>query len=271
MQDRLLAGKIAIVTGAGSEVGLGRAMTLALVRAGARVAMMDVDGKALELSAADVRKIGGAECAIPIIGDVTRPEDAERVVQQTISELGGFHILVNNAGINPRFEAAPPLPAFSQITPEAWSRTFAVNVNGPFFMARAAVGHLIAQGWGRIIGVTTSMDTMLRTMPYGPTKAAHEAIMAVIAREVEGTGVTANVLVPGGAVATHMTDPARTDLLQPEIMQAPVVWLASDASQGLNGRRFIAQFWDEEIGEPERLERVSAPTGWPQLGRPGIN
>jgi len=246
-------------------------MTLALVRAGARVAMMDVDEQALQRSAADVRKLGGPDSVVTVVGDVTRPEDAERVVQRTIAELGGLHILVNNAGINPRFEAAPPMPAFSQITPDAWTRTLAVNVNGPFFMSRAVVGHLIGQGWGRIIGVTTSMDTMLRTMPYGPSKAAHEAIMAVIAREVEGTGVTANILIPGGAVATHMTDPTRTDLLQPEIMQAPVVWLASEASGGLNGRRFIAQFWDEALSEPERLERVSAPIGWPQLGRAGIN
>jgi len=233
--------------------------------------MMDVDELALQRSATDARKVGGPDCAVPIAGDVTRPEDADRVVQRTIAELGGLHILVNNAGINPRFDAAPPMPAFSQITPDAWTRTFAVNVNGPFFMARAAIPHLLGQGWGRIIGVTTSMDTMLRTMPYGPTKAAHESIMAVIAREVEGTGVTANILIPGGAVATHMTDPNRADLLQPEIMQAPVVWLASEASDRLNGRRFIAQFWDEELPEAERLERVSAPIGWPQLGRPGMS
>jgi NAD(P)-dependent dehydrogenase (short-subunit alcohol dehydrogenase family) len=267
LEGRALEGKIALVTGAGSEVGLGRAMTLALVRAGARVAMMDLNEKALAQSADDVREVGGPNCVLPIIGDVTKPEDAEQVVRQTIDGLGGLHILVNNAGINPRFEADPPLPMFSQITPEAWMRTFAVNVNGPFFMARAVVPHLIQQGWGRIIGVTTSLDTMLRTMPYGPTKAAHEAIVSVIAREVEGTGVTANILIPGGAVATNMTDPTRTDLLQPEIMQTPVVWIASNASDGLNGRRFIAKFWDEELPVEERLAKASGPTGWPQLGR----
>ena len=67
-------------------------------------------------------------------------------------------------------------------------------------MARAAVGHMLAQGWGRIIGVTTSVDTMYREgmCPYGPSKAAHEALVALMARELEGTGVTANVLIPGG-------------------------------------------------------------------------
>ena len=66
----VLDGKIALVSGAGSTVGLGRAMTLALVRAGARVAMMDVDAESLEQSAADARAVGGAECVATIVGDV---------------------------------------------------------------------------------------------------------------------------------------------------------------------------------------------------------
>ena len=74
-------------------------------------------------------------------------------------------------------------------------------------MARAAVIHMLDQGWGRIIGVTTSMDTMWRKggAPYGPSKAGHEALVAIMAQELEGTGVTANVLVPGGATYTNMT------------------------------------------------------------------
>jgi 3-oxoacyl-[acyl-carrier protein] reductase len=264
-----LDGKIAIVTGAGSTIGLGRAMTLALVRAGARVAMMDVDGEALQDSAAVAREIGGNDSVLTIVGDVTKPEDAERAVQTTIQELGGLHILLNNAGINPRFESGQSGPAFSQITPDAWMRAFAVNVNGPFFMARAAVGHLLAQGWGRIIGVTTSLDTMLRSAPYGPTKAGHEAFISVMARELAGTGVTANVLIPGGAVVTNMTVGVRdpSGLLQPEVMQAPIVWLASEASDGVNGQRFIAEFWDEELPLAERIEKAGAPAGWAQLGR----
>src|SRR5581483_10640033 len=120
MAEPRLDGKIAIVTGAGSQIGLGRAMCLALVRAGARVAMMDVDRAALEESAAAVREVGGPRSAVTIVGDVTQPGDAERAVQQTIAELGGFHILVNNAGINPVVPPAPPSPLFSQISVEAW-------------------------------------------------------------------------------------------------------------------------------------------------------
>ena len=158
-----------------------------------------------------------------------------------------------------------------------WNRVVAVNLSGPFFMARAVVPHMLAQGWGRIIGVTTSMDTMWRKWgtPYGPSKAGHEALVAAMAQELEGTGVTANVLVPGGATYTNMTasntayDTGR--LIKPEVMQAPVVWLASEASNDFNGRRIIAYFWDEKLPLVQRLEKASAPAAWPQLGRQAIH
>ncbi|HZT07233.1 MAG TPA: SDR family oxidoreductase [Chloroflexota bacterium] len=270
MVDSSIEGRVAIVTGAASPIGLGRAMSLALVRAGARVAMVDVDRASLDRSVADARAIGGADCALAVVGDVTRPEDAERVVRETLRAMGGLHILLNNAGINPVIRGQEPGPLFGQIPIEDWTRTVAVNVNGPFFMARAAVRHLVAQGWGRIIGVTTSLDTMIRAAPYGPSKAAHEALMAVIAREVEGTGVTANVLIPGGATRTNMTRDRWADtMLDPEVMQAPAVWLASGNSDGVNGRRIIAELWDEELPIAERLAKAAAPIAWPQLGRAG--
>jgi 3-oxoacyl-[acyl-carrier protein] reductase len=257
-----LDGKVAIITGAGSAIGLGRAMTLALVGAGARVAMLDVNPAELEQSAADARAIGGPDCVATVVADASHPADAERAVQGAISELGGLHILVNNAGINPR-------GGFFDLSVEDWNRTIAVNTTAAFVMAKAAVPHLRAQGWGRVIGVTTSLDTMLRTMPYGPSKAAHEAFLAVLASELEGSGVTANVLIPGGAVDTHMTrDAGRPGPLKPEVMQAPVVWLASDEANGINGRRIIAQHWDESLPIEQRLAKAGAPAAWPQLGRP---
>lgn len=272
MSEQALAGKTAIVTGAGSTIGLGRAMTLAMVKAGARVAMVDIDQHSLEQSLVDARATGGNECAVPIIGDVTRPDDGERVVAETLAQLGHLDILINNAGVNPRINAQPGRPAFTQIPVAEWVRTISVNINGPFFMARAAAIPMVEQGWGRIIGVTTSLDTMFRGAPYGLTKAAHEAFVAAMAAQLEGTGVTANVLIPGRGVATNMTGGPRTDgapdtRLQPEVMQAPVVWLASRASDGFNNQRLVAELWDEELPIEERLARASAPAAWPQLGR----
>ena len=274
-----LQGKVAIITGAASPIGLGHAMTLGLVEAGAKVALCDVHQAWLDDSVAEMRLIGGDDCAIPIITDVTDPQSVEQAVSRTIAELGSVDILVNNAGINQRSEgyATDNANNFWNISPEGWSRVVAVNLSGPFFMSRAVVGHMIEKGWGRIIGVTTSMDTMWRKggTPYGPSKAGHEALVAAMAQELEGTGVTANVLVPGGATYTNMTASNTTydkdKMIRPEVMQAPVVWLASEASSAFNGRRIISYFWDENLPLDERLEKASAPAAWPQLGRQAIH
>ena len=275
MQEKPLEGKVAIVTGAGSPIGMGRAMTVALVGAGARVAMMDINQTWLEQTANDIRETGGDDCVLTVVADVSSPDDAEMAVSRTVAELGGVHILVNNAGTNPRVLGLGPAARtnFWETSPEAWTKVVAINFSGQFFMARAVVTHMLAQEWGRIIGVTTSLDTMYRQMgsPYGPAKAGHEALIATMAGELEGTGVTANVLVPGGPTNTNLiardTEYPRGELIQPEAMQAPVVWLASDQSKEVNGRRFIAYYWDEDLPIEQRLEKAGAPAAWPQLGR----
>jgi 3-oxoacyl-[acyl-carrier protein] reductase len=263
MAEARLNDRVAIVTGAGSDIGLGWAMTQALLSAGAHVAMVDIDAKSLASRADEARRLSGAEGGFTTItADVTNAIDGERVVECTIERLGGLHILINNAGINPA-----PGASVWEIDPQDWLRTIATNLSGAFLMTRAAIGHLRSQNWGRIIGVTTSFDTMLRSAPYGPAKAGHEALVAVIAREVEGTGVTANVLVPGGATLTNMTAarrPAAT-LLDPKVMQQPIVWLASDESNGFNGRRIIGKFWNESLPPAERLQKASWPVAWPAL------
>ena len=278
MQQRVLEGKIAIVTGAASPRGLGRAMTEALVRAGARVSMMDINQQWLDESSNYMREIGGDDCVMTQIVDVTSITEAERSIELTIKELGGLHILVNNAGIAPRnmLMGGGTKNNFWEVSPQEWDRVVAVNSSGPFYMTRTAVPHMLAQGWGRVIGVTTSMNTMYREggTPYGPSKAAHEALVAMASRELEGTGVTANVLVPGGMASTDLipddADHERANMIQPEVMQAPVVWLASDASDGINGQRFIGYYWNEELPLKERLEKAAAPAAWPQLGAQAI-
>ena len=277
MTDRPLDGKVVIVTGAGSPIGIGHAMALGLVRAGARVALTDVNQEWLDQSVNDAREIGGDDCAIDILSDVTDPQSCQDAVDTAIARLGGLDILVNNAGINSRLGGVGNNPAnFWDNSPEAWSRVVAVNLSGNFYMARAAVAHMLEQGWGRIVGVTTSMDTMWRKggAPYGPAKAGHEALVSIMAQELEGTGVTANVLVPGGGTYTNMTytgDPnQREQMIAPEVMQKPVVWLASDDSAEFTGRRIIAYYWDDDLPLEERLEKCSAPAAWPQLGRQAV-
>ena len=276
MPERSLDGKVAIVTGAGSTIGLGRAMTLALVQAGARVAMLDIDAPSLAQSADEAMTIGGRHSVVQVVGDVSEPADAERVVQTTLRELGGLHILINNAGINPRFTGSG-VSSFCDIPSEAWFRVASVNYIGPVLLAAASVKHMLAQKWGRIIGVTTSLDTMFAkgSPAYGSSKAAHEAFMASIAQELDGSGVTVNVLVPGGRSNTNMIPRDipidRNSMIQPRVMQAPVVWLASEASNNFHGRRVIAAAWDEALALDERLARATAPLAWPQLGRQALS
>ena len=270
-----LSGKVAIVTGAGSPIGLGRAMTMALVRAGARVAMLDVNKDWLDQTANDVREIGGDDCVLTVVSDVSKSDHADIAVAKVLAELGGLHILVNNAGISLQrpFTGTGTQSNFWNVSNEDWDRVMGVNLNGPYYMTKAVIGHMMEQGWGRIIGVTTSMNSMYRAggSPYGPSKAGHEALIATIAQELEGTGVTANVLVPGGPADTNIipegADYDRSALIRPEVMQAPVVWLASEASDKINGRRFIGYYWDESLPLEERLEKSGAPAAWPQLGQ----
>jgi NAD(P)-dependent dehydrogenase (short-subunit alcohol dehydrogenase family) len=123
--------------------------------------------------------------------------------------FGRIDILINNAGIGqgqvrPYYHAHPP--KFYEVTPSQWSRAIAVNANAVFLLSRAVVKPMIDRKWGRIINITTSLGTMLHggSTPYGPSKASAEALSSVMAADLEGTGVTVNVIIPGGAVNTPM-------------------------------------------------------------------
>ena len=191
MPTSQLLGKVALVTGAGSPIGIGRHLTMALVGAGARVALLDRNREWLDQTLAEARAAGGADCAFPILADITDSAAAERAVQSTIERFGAVHALFNNAGTSPTAEGLMPdvrgqSTHFWDITPEAWLRVVAVNFTGAFFMSRAAVRPMLAQKWGRIVSVTTSLDTMYRkgNAPYGPSKAGHEALVATMAQEL---------------------------------------------------------------------------------------
>jgi 3-oxoacyl-[acyl-carrier protein] reductase len=106
-------------------------------------------------------------------------------------------------------------------------------------------------------------------VPYGPAKAASEALTAVMSRDLAGTGVTANVLIPGGPARTNMVSqrPRSSELLDPAIMGPPAVWLASEESGGVTGRRFLASRWDP--GQPAERAAAAAgdPIAWSQISR----
>src|SRR6201999_293396 len=116
----------------------------------------------------------------------------------------------------------------------SWERAIHVNIFGTFLMTSTVLSHLVSRRWGRIINITTSLDTMQRRnySPYGVTKAAIEAETMIWAQDLAGTGVTVNSLIPGGACETGKVrdhEPSRVGsvLLPIDVMVPPLLWLAS--------------------------------------------
>jgi 3-oxoacyl-[acyl-carrier protein] reductase len=259
-----LPDKVAIVTGAGR--GLGRAMTLALARAGARVVALaarerhEVDALARE-----------SDNIVPLVADVSRENDCARAVDEAVRRFGRLDILVNNAArgmkvVSEDFMTTPS--RFWEVDPDAWRLVVDTNVNGPFLMARAAVPPMLERGWGRIINISVSTSTMSRRgfSPYGPSKAALESETIIWAQDLADTGITVNALLPGGPTRTGMVPdslPAerRARLLEPEIMILPLLWLASERSDGVTGMRFDAARWRSDLPEDRAAEGAREGAG----------
>jgi NAD(P)-dependent dehydrogenase (short-subunit alcohol dehydrogenase family) len=262
--------QVAIVTGAAS--GIGRAMALGLLEGGVDVVAVDREAAWLdELAAAATAGNRFSGMLRTMRADLADPSSFETIVANVLGTSGQIDVLVNNAGIGQGTIRADqrrnPL-RFWEITPEQWGRFVAVNATAPLMMARAVVPHMLKAGQGRIVTVTTSLGTMLREgyVLYGASKAAAEAATAVMAADLAGTGITANVLVPGGMTNTRIIPDAavadRSRLLQPEIMAPPLRWLVSDAAAGVTGRRFLAAHWDNSLPPAEAAEKCGAPIAW---------
>jgi 3-oxoacyl-[acyl-carrier protein] reductase len=262
-----LDGRVAIVTGAAH--GLGRAMAEGLARAGASVVFTDIDGAALDAAIAAVFGQSGCGPVTGIACDITVQADCERLVTATVDKFGGLDVLVNNAGKGPlHLERSPHTTSlkFWEADPDVWRDIIVTNVNGTFLMARTAAPQLIRSGAGRIVNITTSLPTMQRraNSPYGVSKVAIKAETLIWAKDLEGTGVTVNSLIPGGAADTDFVHAAARaalraegrELLSPSVMVAPVVWLASTLSDGITGARFVGKLWDASLPPDEAAPKA---------------
>ncbi len=267
-----LTGKQVIVTGAGS--GLGQAMALGLTSAGAAVLGLDLLGDRLQETARKAKSAGAKGTFVPLACDVRSETSCNAAVATAKEKLGGLTGLVNCAGLGMAYlsrDAFAKPPKFWEADPTRWWDMMDVNVRGPFLLSRAAMPTLLASGWGRIVNVTTSFNTMIASgnMPYGQSKAALEAASASWAADTRGTGVTVNILVPGGAADTALVPQDapfdRDKLVKPDVMVAPIVWLMSSVSDGTTGMRFVGKKWDPAKPWQEAMQLSSGPVAWPDL------
>ncbi len=264
--------RTAIVTGAAG--GIGRALVGGLLDAGIRVAAVDVSEAGLAALAAEAAQRQHAARLCTIACDLAEDGAAERIVAAASGRFGRIDILVNNAGIGQatirRDNWQNPI-RFWEVSAEQWRRFVAVHTTAPLTLAQAVVPGMMAAKWGRIVNVTTSLGTMIRagSPSYGPSKAALEALSAVMAKDLDGSGVTVNVLVPGGVTNTGMVPLEsgfdRDRMIQPAVMAPPLLWLVSDAAQGVTARRFLAVHWDPALPPEEAAAKAGAPIAWTEI------
>jgi len=227
----------------GGTNGLGLAMAAALAAAGATVALTGRSAARASAVAAELPGATGIEL------DVRDESSVARAVEAAWSQLGSIDMLVNNAGIgmrtvNPHFMTQPQ--GFWEVPADGFRAVIETNLTGYFLVAREVTPRMLAAGGGRIVNISVNESTMRRAgfVPYGPSRAGSESLSRIMAADLRGTGVTVNLLLPGGATVTGMLPPEAVPegqgLLEPAVMGPPIVWLASDEAAAVHDERIVA-------------------------------
>jgi NAD(P)-dependent dehydrogenase (short-subunit alcohol dehydrogenase family) len=266
--------RVALITGA--DRNLGKAMALSLLASGANVILSALSGEELKSVLEESGDAKSRGLAAP--GDISKDDVREEIIRRGLEAFGKIDIVVNNAAVTPETFWPDWLvtgePKQWTLSPDFYRMFLEVDAIAPHgFMAALAPG-MMERGWGRIINVTTSLDTMLAFWPYGSAKAALEAQTAILAKQLAGSGVTANVLIPGGFTKPRPLNLSGGHVVRPhfapDIMEAPIRWLASNASDDVNGRRILASRW--KPGEDVEAARRAAifPIAWSEYGEKAV-
>jgi NAD(P)-dependent dehydrogenase (short-subunit alcohol dehydrogenase family) len=271
-----VSARVAIVTGGLS--GLGRAMALALARAGDRVLAVGHLGADAGRLSAEIAGSPLADRLLPLVADLRQPAECDRVIDAALERFGRLHMLVNCAGLTftyiwPDLYRRPVKPKFWELEDEIVQNVMDTNYVAADQMARRAARLLVKEGWGRIINVTTKLDTMNRPTsgPYGASKAALEMATEIWAQELAGTGVTVNILNPGAGahtpgMAQEASEASRAGRLprfvEPDEMAPPLLWLVSTGADKVNGYRFDALTWDMSVPPVEAARRFARRAGF---------
>ena len=242
-----LEGKIALVTGAGSQVGFGRGISMVLAQQGCDVIVNDVDEEGVKKTSSDIEALGRRSLSIK--ADVTRLVEVKDMVKQALEKFGRIDILVNNAG-----RTTKPTP-FVDTSETNWETVFNLNIYGVFHCTKAVLPQMLERKRGKIVNITSGagLSGMPRCVHYGASKAAIIAFTKGLAKEVIVSGVNVNAVAPGvgdtnflvtgefpegeidRAVATVPTRRSTT----PEDVGNMVAYLASDLASQVVGQTYL--------------------------------
>jgi 2-hydroxycyclohexanecarboxyl-CoA dehydrogenase len=183
-----LAGKTALVTGAGR--GIGRAIALALAREGCQVGIADILPEGARAAAAEVEALGAKGLALSV--DLTSRTQVERMVGEALGQLGQLDILVNNAGWD-------RMGLFLDTDEDTWDRIIAVNLKAVLYVCKAVLPHMVARGAGTVVNVASDAGRVGSSgeAVYSATKGAVIAFSKALARELARHRITVNVVCPG--------------------------------------------------------------------------
>ena len=230
---------VAIVTGAAR--GIGKAIALAFIREGAKVAIIDLDKERLEILKKEINKENRE--AMTIFCDITKSSEVNGMVDQVRKRFGRIDILVNNAGIIRR-------GTIETVTEEEWDRVIEVNLKGTFNCCKAVVETMKQQGYGKIINVSSiagKMGDITSAPGYGSSKAGIDALTKTLARQLAPFGINVNAVSPH-AIETEMSaqwsEERRKEIIasiplgrlgKPEDVAEAVLFLASDEASFITG------------------------------------
>ncbi len=270
-----LAGRVALVTGAGR--GIGRAISLALGAAGVDLALLARSEDELEQTTGAVRLQG--RTALPLLADVAQRETVQAAVEMALSRFGRIDILINNAGVQ------PPIGPLVDNDPDQWERAVAVNLFGTFHCLKAVLPGMIERRQGKIINLSGGGATAPRPnfSAYAASKAAVVRLTETLAEELQAYNIQVNAIAPG-AINTRMLDEvlAAGDAAGDELTSARkrsrqggtpvelaadlVVFLASEKSGSLTGKLISAPHDDWQVWDDRRVEELAA-SPWYTLRR----
>jgi len=241
--DLGLKDRVAIVTGAGSQVGFGKATAVTLAREGCDVIVVDIDLEGAKKTASEIEGLGRTVMAIKT--DITKGDDVEEMVKTALERFGKIDILVNNAG------AISTLKPFIERTESEWDLDINLNLKGMMYCTRAVLEQMISRSYGKIISISSigAKKGKSNTSTYGAAKAGVIGFTQNLAVEVAGKGINVNCIAPGlgltgfggGGPPPEIMEKALSTIpvkrtTTPQDIANLVAFLASDVSSDIVGQ-----------------------------------